>query len=294
MAKFRIQPHTRLQEWVAEQNGHFAAVGLDYEFRRSSAAAFRNPTITSTETAPAEVTTGAFESMASGRECDVSSACHWAVGMAASANHGRMWGHAYSVTPAAIWVSPESPIHEPGDLAGVEVAVGIHSGSHFSALQALEAILKPGQINLKFVGGAMDRLQLLLDRRVASGNVFGTAGYVLEQQGFRKIVDTSFMIGFLIEDDASDEDARKYFDALQRAQRDIDLEPERYKHYLLDELPEKYHGMLDVRRCGIGERLVFEPYTREVFEHTHRWMVTHELFPKEKSGGLDYEVAVVH
>ena len=102
MAKFRIQPHTRLQEWVAEENGHFAAEGLDYEFKRSSAGAFRNPTISSTETAPAEVTTGAFESMASGRECDISSACHWAVGMAASANHGRMWGHAYSVTPSAI------------------------------------------------------------------------------------------------------------------------------------------------------------------------------------------------
>ena len=294
MAKFRIQPHTRLQEWVAEENGHFAAEGLDYEFMRSSAGAFRNPTISSTETAPAEVTTGAFESMASGRECDISSACHWAVGMAASANHGRMWGHAYSVTPSAIWVAPESPIHEPEDLAAAEVGVGVHSGSHFSALQALEAILKPEQIKLKFVGGAMDRLQLLLDRRVASGNVFGTAGYVLEQQGFRKIVDTSFMIGFLVEDGASDEDAQRYFGALRRAQRDIDLEPERYKHYLIDELPEKYRGMLDVRRCGIGERLVFEPYTREVFEHTHRWMMTHNLFPNDQSGELDYEVAVAH
>ncbi len=294
MAKFRIQSHQRLQEWVAEENGHFAAMGLDYEFKHSFASAFRNPTIMSTETAPAEVTAGAFESMASGRECDVSSACHWAVGMAAGASHGRMWGHAYSVTPSAIWVAPESPIQGSRDLANVEVAVGIHSGSHFSALQALEAILKPERINLKFLGGPMDRLQLLLDRRVESGNVFGTAGYVLEQQGFRKVVDTSFMIGFLIEDAATEEDSQKYFDALQLAQRDIDLEPERFKHYLLDELPEKYHAMLDVRRCGIGERLVFEPYTREVFEHTHRWMMTHDLFPAGQSSELGYDIAVVH
>ncbi len=32
MAKFRIQSHGRLQEWVAEEKGYFAAAGLDYEF----------------------------------------------------------------------------------------------------------------------------------------------------------------------------------------------------------------------------------------------------------------------
>ena len=119
--------------------------------------------------------------------------------MAASAQHGRMWGHAYSVTPSGVWVPPESPIMEPEQLAGVPVAVGYHSGSHFSALQALEPLLGPEHVELQYVGGALDRLQLLLDRRVQAGNVFGTPFYVLEQQGFRKVVDTSFMIGFLIQ-----------------------------------------------------------------------------------------------
>ncbi|MGZ6561553.1 MAG: hypothetical protein ACXVH1_18495 [Solirubrobacteraceae bacterium] len=32
MAPFRIQPHVRLQEWVAEENGFFREEGLDYEF----------------------------------------------------------------------------------------------------------------------------------------------------------------------------------------------------------------------------------------------------------------------
>ena len=293
MAKFVIEPHTRLQEWVAEERGYYAAQGLDYEFLKSYAGTFRNPTVESTERAPAEVRDGAYESMEAGRECDISSACHWAVGMAASSDHGRMWGHAYSVTPSGIWVPPESEITEPEQLADVEVAVGFHSGSHFSALQGLEAILETDRINLKFVGSPLDRMQLLLDRRVASGNVFGTASYILEQQGFRKVLDTSFMIGFLIKGEAADEDAQKYFNALQLAQRDIDLEPERYKHYLLDELPATYHDMLDVRRCGIGERLVFEPYTRETFEYTHRWIIAHELFPREQVGELDYAVAVV-
>ena len=32
MSKFRIQPHGRLQEWVAEEKGYFTDAGLDYEF----------------------------------------------------------------------------------------------------------------------------------------------------------------------------------------------------------------------------------------------------------------------
>ena len=293
MAKFRIMPHSRLQEWVAEEKGYFRDEGLDYEFIIPDLVdRFRNPTIESEEEAPAEVKRGAFEAMEAGRACEVSSACHWAVNMAARAESGRMWGHAYSMTPSGIWVAPESPIQKPEDLADVEVAVGYHSGSHFSALQALENILPKEQIKLQFVGGPLDRLQLSLDRRVQSANVFGTPSYVLEQQGFRKVVDTSFMIGFLINGNATDEQLWAYFNALQRAQREIDLAKELYQHYFLKELPERYHTMFDHRRAGIGERLVFEPYTKENFEKTHRWMIEWEIFPKDQLGSAEYEKAV--
>ena len=293
MAKFVIQPHTRIQEWVALEKGYFADEGLDYELEESFAAKFRNPTLRAAG-APAEVKIGAFEHMAdTARTCDISSACHWAVNMAATSDHGRMWGHAYSVTPSAIWAPPESTIRRPEDLAGQEVAVGFHSGSHFSALQGLEAFLPADQIKLSFVGLPFDRVQLLLDRRVAAGNVFGTAGYLLEQQGFRRIVDTSFMIGFFVRSGAADEDVRKYFRGLQRAQCEIDLEPELYKHYLVDELPEQYKSMLDTRVCGIGERIVFEPYTREMYERTHRWMLEHQLFEGAQHMQPQYEDAVI-
>ena len=128
MGTFIIQPHQRLQEWVAEENGYFTDEGLDYVFRPSGESS-RNPSVNSTEGAPDEVKRGAFESMEAGRACDVSSACHWAVGMAASAQHGRMWGDAYSVTPSGVWAPPESPIMEPEQLADVPVAVGYHSGA---------------------------------------------------------------------------------------------------------------------------------------------------------------------
>jgi NitT/TauT family transport system substrate-binding protein len=293
MSKFRIEPHGRLQEWVAEENGYFKDEGLDYEFLVSYATqASGYALVQSTETAAPEVKRGAFENMERGRSADISCACHWAVNMASASGHGRMWGHAYSVTPSAIVVSPESSIKKPSDLARVEVGVGYHSGSYFSAIQALEKVLRVDEIKLRYIGQPQDRLAALLDRKVEAANLFGAPLYLVEQQGFKRILDTTFMIGFLMHKDADVEDVRRYFKALQRAQRDIDLEPERYKHYFLKELPAKYHDMIDVGAFGPGERLVFEPYTREMFERTQRWMEDSKLFPEGKTESVDYGVAV--
>src|SRR5690348_8631419 len=106
---FKIQPHNRLQEWVAEEKGYFRDEGLEYVFHFSGSPdaigvgrSYRLNGVQTTE----EVKSGAFETMEAGRACDISAACHWAVNMAASGQHGKMWGHAYSVTPAGIYVSP--------------------------------------------------------------------------------------------------------------------------------------------------------------------------------------------
>jgi ABC-type nitrate/sulfonate/bicarbonate transport system substrate-binding protein len=250
-------------------------------------------TVHSADGAPAPVMNGAFESMETGRACEVSSACHWAVNMASSAEHGIMWGHAYSVTPAGIYTARDSDIRSPDDLKTAEVGVGYHSGSHFSALQALEPIVSPSEANLRFIGSPADRLNLLVDGQVQCANIFGIQREIAEQLGFRKVLDTTFMIGFLISGDASTEDCQKYFDALQLAQRDIDLEPEKYKHYFEPDIPERYKPLVDVRNFGLAERLVFEPYTREIYEKTHRWMLDLQLFPEDQAGNADYSQAVL-
>ena len=301
---FKIQPHNRLQEWVAEEKGYFADEGLEYVFDTDdsiihrysyrAAAGGDGGSVQSTDEAPAEVKQGAFESMEAGRSCDISAACHWAVSMAASGAHGRMWGQAYSVTPSGIYVAPESRVRKPEDLAGVEVGVGYHSGSHFSALQALEAFLGPEQMKLRFIGHPNDRVAQLLDRTVEAANVFGMQSYIVEQQGFRKVADTSFMIGFLISGrDTQMEDVEKYFRALRRAQRDLDVEHQRYTHYYLREMPDELQRLVDVRAFGPGERMVFEPYTREMYEQTHRWMERLNIFGPEQLAVANYEAAVV-
>jgi NitT/TauT family transport system substrate-binding protein len=291
MAKFRVQTHQRLQEWVAEEKGYFHDEGLDYEFVYSAIESW-SASVQPADAVPVDAQTGAFETMKHGRECEISAACHWAVNMASSAGQGRMWGHAYSVTAAGIYVAPESPIRRPEELAGRDIAVNYHSGSHFSALQALEPVLSAEQIKLRFVGHPPDRLAALLSRSLPAANLFGPPLYIAEQQGFRKVLDTSFIIGFLVNNDADMDDVARYFRALQRAQRDIDLEPERYKHYFLKEIPAKYQELIDLNGFGTGERPVFEPYTREMFETTHRWMIQSNIFQPDEIGAGAYEVAV--
>ena len=132
----KILPHGRLQEWVAEEQGYFAAEGLEYSFipegdygvppgqvgvrrlrdlRGRGAAA---PTSAARATGPLVPPPGS--------------------GPAAPGHHGLFGG------PCAILVPPESPVRGPADLAGVPVGVGYHSGSHFATVQALGARARSG------------------------------------------------------------------------------------------------------------------------------------------------------
>jgi hypothetical protein len=82
-----------------------------------------------------------------------------------------------------------------------------------------------------------DRTRLLIGRKVPAVNVFGAQFYIMEQLGFRKVVDTTFMMSFLLSAGAGQQDTERYFRALRRAQQEIDLEPEPHKHYYARELP---------------------------------------------------------
>ena len=282
MGKFVISPHFRLHEWVAEEKGYFRAEGLDYEFR----------VVFKTHAVPDRV--GAHTSFAKGRDTNVSCACHWTVNVAASQGHGKLYADAYSVSPAAVFVPPESQIREPGELANVPISVGHQSGSHYSTIQALEQYLKPGEIKLSFADGILfGRLEKLIDRQVPAAALFSGPYYFLEQLGFRKIIDTTFMMASMITGNPDPEDVKKYFRALRNAQRDIDLRPELYTHYYRKEFPQRFLEQADTRRWGPGERIVFEPYTRETFEESFKWVAERNIFDPAQMGPGRYEDAVV-
>src|SRR5215469_4364757 len=288
----KIMPHGRLQEWVAEEKGYFAAEGLEYSFVITGDYGVGAGSVRRDD--GGQIRTGAFETFGAGRDgADVSCACHWATSTAASERSGQLVTTAYSVAPCAILVPPESPVRRPEDLAGVPIGVGYHSGSHFAAMQALESVLAPGELKLSFEGPPNERLDMLLERRVPAAVAWGVPLYIAEALGFRKVVDATFMIGFLVTgSDATREDVDKYLAALKRAQADIDLHPERYKHYHLRAVPEKYRDRVDVRAFGTGERVVFLPYTREVFTETQQWIDSHQLFDAA-DGRVGYDEAAL-
>jgi hypothetical protein len=286
MGKFVIGPHMRLHEWIAEEKGYFAAEGLDYEFSEQ---------LTSGRGKAHNLgdRVGAYQTFEKGRACDVSSACHWTVNIAAAQGHGRIYADAYSVSPAGIFVAPGSPIKGPEDLAGVPISVGYQSGSHYSTIQSLEPFLKPEQIKLSFADGLLfSRLEKLIDGEVPAAGLFSGPYYFLEQLGFRKIVDTSFMMAAMITGEPDAQDVTRYYRALRRAQSDIDLRLELYTGYYRKEFPVRFHDVMDTRRFGPGERIVFEPYSREIFEASQRWVAERDIFPDGKVAGAAYEDAI--
>jgi hypothetical protein len=287
MARFVIAPHMRLHEWVAEEKGYFAEAGLDYEFRDE----LRSPTGRRHDLGDR---VGAYQTIEKGRTSDVSCACHWTVNVAASVGHGKLYADCYSVAPAGVFVPANSPVTAPEQLAGVPISVGYQSGSHYSTIQALEQYMKLADINLSFADGLLfRRMEKLIDGEIPAVSLFSGPYYFAEQLGFRKVIDTTFMMASMITGEPDLNDVRRYFAALRRAQRDIDLRPELYTKHYRNEFPERFHAGMDTRRWGPGERLVFEPYTKDVFEQAFNWIAEREIFAPAQMGAGSYESAVL-
>ena len=286
MGKFVVGPHMRLHEWVAIEKGYFDEVGLDcvLEDQLVSESNGRHDL---------GDRVGAYQTFEKGRSCDVSSACHWTVNVAAASGHGKLYAGAYSVSPCGVFVPENSDIRHPEDLAGVPISVGYQSGSHYATIQALEPFLDPDEIKLSFSDGLLfKRMERLVDGNVQAASLFSGPYYFMEQLGFRKVLDSSFMMAAMVSEDANPDDVEKYYDALRMAQADIDLRPEKYTHYYRNEFPERFRDRMDTRLFGTGERIVFEPYSRDMFESSREWIAEREIF-EEGIGSLSYEEAVI-
>ncbi len=201
--KFIIEPHFRLQEWVAHEKGYFADEGLDYIFKEliqstDGAHHYKGDKV------------GAMQSFEAGRKSDVSCACHWTVGVAASKGNGHLYADVYSVAPSGVFVPSDSPVKTPEDLAGVPIAVGYQSGSHYSTIQALEPYMPADKINLTFADGMLfHRLDQLIDGKAQASALFSGPYYFAEQLGFRKIIDTTFMIATMVTGNPDHEDLQE-------------------------------------------------------------------------------------
>src|SRR2546423_2881299 len=155
-----------LNDFVAQQEGFFAAEGLDVEFdwktfrgTQSSwkgLSYFERPQDRPYTTDKQEVIQGA---------------CAWGSICNASAGMGRFVPDAYGVSPWAIFVRPDAKIRRPEDLKDVPISVGMRAGSHFNVPYRLEKYLPLENIKTVNTGGFGARLKAPLGREVGGASL---------------------------------------------------------------------------------------------------------------------------
>jgi len=134
---------------------------------------------------------------------------------------------------------------------------------------------------------------LLIDREIPVATLFGACMYFAEQLGFRKILDCTFMVAAIVKKSVDETDVEKFYRALKRAQVDLDMNHQKYTHYYKREFPERFHGVMDTRVFGPGERIVSEPYTKEMYDETQKWIESWNIFEEGLNGRKSYDESVV-
>ena len=265
----RIVPHfMRLHEWIALEEGHFAAEGLAPELRpdvmhrvssHSRSEYFRRP-----QDAPF------FEAAPV-----ANSACEWGSVCNAGAGMGRFVPDLYGVARFTIFARPDSRLRRLSDLRGVPVGVGLMAGSHFTTLRTLEAVLPKEQIRIENVGGPGRRLLALRAGDVTAATLLDPEIPLAEAEGFARLASGEFRTLFWVSPEIPAGVLTAYFKALRAADRALRTSPERYLPLWAHNVPPALAGAHDYSRFGLGELLVFEPYPREIYAETvafaRRW-----------------------
>ena len=271
-----------LNDFVAVQEGFFVAEGLDVEldwktFRGTQSSwkdlqYFQRPQDRPYTEDKAEVIQGA---------------CVWGSICNASAGMGRFVAEAYGVSPWAIFVRPDSRIHQTRDLKDVPIAVGMRAGSHFNVPYRLEKFLALENIKTVNTGGFGARLKALLDGEVEAASLLPPQIAMAEQLGLRKIIEDTFHTLWWVPDGSPPEVVTGYLRALDRAEKAMDADLEKYLPLWKLAVPAEFETThpWDFTRFGRGERLVYETIPRsefdEVMDQVKRWGLDDYL--KDKS-----------
>ena len=269
-----------LNDFVAQQEGFFAAEGLDVTldwnvFRGTQSSwkdlnYFGRP-----QDAP----------YAEGRDV-IQGACAWGSICNASAGMGRFVPDAYGDSPWAIFVRPDSKIRTPQDLKDVPVAVGLRAGSHFNVPYRLEKYLPLENIKIVNTGGFGARLEALLEGEVDAASLLPPQIAMAEQLGLRKIIEDRFHTLWWVPESADPETVGAYMRALHRAEKAMDADLKRYLPLWDLAVPQEFKNRTwDYSKFGRGERFVYKQIPRtefdEVMDQVKRWGLDQHL--KERS-----------
>jgi NitT/TauT family transport system substrate-binding protein len=271
-----------LNDFVAQQEGFFAAEGLDVTFDwktfRGTQSSWKG--LNYLERPQDQPYTKDKTEVIQG-------ACVWGSICNASAGMGKFVSEAYGDSPWAIFVRPDSKIHEPKDLKGVPISVGMRAGSHFNVPYRLEKYLPLEHIKTVNTGGFGARLKALLDGEVEAASLLPPQIAMAEQLGLRKIIEDTFHTLWWVPEGFDPEATKAYLRALDRAEKAMDADLGKYLPLWKLGVPaefETYHSW-DFSKFGRGERFVYKtiPHSEfdEVMDQVKRWNL--DQFLKDKS-----------
>lgn len=271
-----------LHDFVAHQEGFFAAEGLDVTldwktFRGTQSSwkdmkYFERPQDQPYTKDNAEVIQGA---------------CVWGSICNASAGMGKFVPEAYGDSPWAIFVRPDSKIRAPQDLKDVPISVGMRAGSHFNVPYRLEKYLPLENIKTVNTGGFGARLKALLDGEVEAASLLPPQIAMAEQLGLRKIIEDTFHTLWWVPAGFDPENTKSYLRALDRAEKAMDAEMARFYPLWKLAVPAEFetYRQWDFTKFGRGERFVYKtiPHSEfdEVMSQVKRWNL--DQFLKDKT-----------
>jgi hypothetical protein len=259
----------RLHEWIAFEEGFFTEQGLEPQVMMDVYVGMMKGW------------TGGYgdrpqDKLFPGDAQAIGNACAWGSVCNAGAGMGKFVPDAYGIARHAIYVRPDSWIRRPEDLRGIPVAVGLMAGSHYNVPYRLEKYMPLEDIKIAPVGGFGRRLAALLDREVEATSLLDPQIYMAEELGLRKILDGEFNTLWWVDERTDQDVLRRYFRALDRAEKALDRDLAKYLPLWHKCIPPEFQSRpWRVETWGPGERFVFARYPeeklREVLDAINRW-----------------------
>lgn len=263
-----VVPHfSRLHEWIALEEGYFQDQGLEPEVLTDVMHSVSSHRGDEYGQRPQDLPFVQGEEVAN-------SACEWGTACNAGAGMGRLVPDLYTVGRYAIFARPGSRIERLYELRDVPVGIGVMAGSHFTTLKALGEVLPKEHIKTVHAGGPGQRLLALLDGEVEAANLLDPEIPIAEAEGLHKLALGEFIVTFWVSPAISQETLGKFFSALKRAEEALEQDTDRYLHLWERNIPPALQGEYDYMKFGRGEKLVFEPYSQEMFEDAMQFAQT--------------------
>jgi NitT/TauT family transport system substrate-binding protein len=266
LKRVRIAPKGMgLNDFVAHQEGFFAAEGLDVELDWKT---FRGTQSSWKDLAYFERPQD--RPYTQDKQDVIQGACVWGSICNASAGMGRFVPDAYGLSPWAIFVRQDSAIRRLEDLKDVPISVGMRAGSHFNVPYRLEKYLPLEHIKTVNTGGFGARLKALIDGEVEAASLLPPQIAMAEQLGLRKIIEDTFHTLWWVPENAEPDVVRGYLAALDRAEKALDADLPKYLPLWRLAVPPEfanYHPW-DFTTFGRGERFVHQAIPREEFDET--------------------------